>query len=80
MHAIFSDLIFRNDDICYFVWIYEMKQVKLKLERCFCLYFQPIGGLVCLLLSAAIFIERGLAIVQQCNDHTYKRSLERSHC
>ena len=42
--------------------------------------FQPMGDLICLLLDAAIFIERALAIVQQCNDHTEKHSSERSHC
>ena len=30
--------------------------------------------------SHFFFIERALAIVQQCNDHTDKRSLERPYC
>ena len=43
--------------------------------------FQPMGGLKGMLLDEAIFIiGRALAIIQQCNDHTDKRSLERSHC
>ena len=42
--------------------------------------FQPMEDLICLNLGAAIFIERALAIVHQCNDHTDKRSLEHSHC
>ena len=28
---------FRNDDDCFFVWIYEMEQFKLKIGRCFAL-------------------------------------------
>ena len=36
------------------------------------------GDLIGLLVGAAIFfIELAFAIVQQCNDHTDKRSLER---
>ena len=46
---------FRNDDVCFFVWIYEMEQFQLKVERCFRFDFQPKGGLICLLLGAAIF-------------------------
>ena len=57
-----------------------MEQSKLKLEGCFRFDFQPMGDLICLLLGAAIFIERALAIVQQCIiDHTDKRSLGRSY-
>ena len=26
---------FRNDDVCFFVWIYEMEQFKLKVGMCF---------------------------------------------
>ena len=63
-----------------FVWIYEMEQFKLKVERCFALISNQWGNLICLLQGAAIFIERALAIAQQCNDHTDKHSLERSHC
>ena len=25
----------QNDDVCFFVWIYKIKQVKLKVGRCF---------------------------------------------
>ena len=71
---------FGNDDVCFFVRISEMEQFKLKVGRCFVLISNQLGDLICLLLGAAIFIERELAIVQQCNDHTDKRSLERSHC
>ena len=71
---------FRNDDVCFIVLISEMEQFKSKVGRCFALILQPMGDLVCLLLGAAIFIERALAIVQQCKDHFDKRSLERSHC
>ena len=65
---------FRNDDVCFFVWIYEMEQFKLKVGGNFALISNQLGDLICLLLGAAIFIERALAIVQQCNDHTDKRS------
>ena len=37
------------------VWVYEMEQFKLKVERCFHFDLQPIGVLICLLLGAAIF-------------------------
>ena len=46
---------FRNDDVCFFVWTYEMEQSKLKVEGCFRFDFQPMGDLICLLLGAAIF-------------------------
>ena len=55
MHAIFSRFNFRNDDVGFFVWIYEMEQFKLKVERCFRFDFQPLGDLICLLLGAAVF-------------------------
>ena len=35
---------FRNDDVCFFVWIYEMEQFKLKVERCFALISNHLGG------------------------------------
>ena len=57
-----------------------MEQFKLKVGRCFALISNQLGDLIYLLLGAAIFIERALAIVQQCNDHTDKRSLGLSHC
>ena len=57
-----------------------MEQFKLKVGRCFALISNNFGDLICLLLGAAIFIERALAIVQQCNDNTDKRSAERSNC
>ena len=28
---------FLNDDVCFFVWIYEIEQFKLKVGRCFAL-------------------------------------------
>ena len=59
----------------FFVWIYEMEQFKLNVFD-----FQPMGNLICLLVGTAIFIERALAIIQECNDHTDMRSLERLHC
>ena len=71
---------FRNGDVCFFVWLYEMEQVKLKVGRCFALISNQFGDLICLLMGAAIFSERALAIIQQCNDHADKRSLERSYC
>ena len=55
MHAIFSGLNFRNDDVCFFVWIYEMEPFKLKVGRCFALISNHLGDLICLLLGAAIF-------------------------
>ena len=39
-----------------------MEQFKLKVERCLCFDFQPMRDLICLLLGAAIFIERALAV------------------
>ena len=54
---------------------------KLKVGKSFALISNQWGDLICLLLGAAIFfIKRALAIVQQCNGHTDKRSLERSYC
>ena len=43
--------------------------------------FQPMGefGFICY-WAQPFFIEQALAIVQQRDDHTDKRSLERSHC
>ena len=46
---------FRNDHVCFFMWIYEMEQFKLKVDRCFALISNQFGNLVCLLLGAAIF-------------------------
>ena len=46
---------FRNDDVCFFVWLYEMEQFRLMVERCFALISNQWGDLVCLLLGAAIF-------------------------
>ena len=71
---------FLNDDVCFFVWLYEMEQFKLKVGRCFAQISNHFGDLICLLPGAAIFIERALAIVQQCNDNTDMRSAERSNC
>ena len=57
-----------------------MEHYKLKVERCFTLISHQLGCLICLIQDAAILIEQALAIVQQCNDHTDERSIERSHC
>ena len=49
---------FRNDDVYFVVWIYEMEQFKLKVGRCFALIFNQRGkGLICCFFSvgAAIF-------------------------
>ena len=46
---------FWNDDVCFFVWIYETDQFKLKVERCFTLLSNRYRHLICLLLGAAIF-------------------------
>ena len=35
---------FRNDDVCFFVWIYETEQFKLKVGRCFALNSNHLGG------------------------------------
>ena len=75
MYAIFLDSTF---GMTMYVSVRGCK--KWKVERCFRFDLQPMGDLICLLLGAAIFVERALAIVQQCNDHTDKCSLERSHC
>ena len=66
----FFILDFWNDYVWFFVCIYEKKQLKLQVERCFallfnqCIYFDNLQG-------AAIFIEQVLAIVQQFNVHTH---------
>ena len=53
MHAIFQ-ILFRNDDVCFFVWTYEMEQFKLKVGWCFALISFQRGDLICLLLGASI--------------------------
>ena len=35
---------FRNDDVGFFVWVYEMEQFKPKEGRCLRFDFQPMGG------------------------------------
>ena len=35
---------FWNDDVCFFVWTYEMEQFKLKVERCFALLSNQWGA------------------------------------
>ena len=40
---------FWDDDVCFFVWIYEMEQLKLKVGGCFALLFDNRWGLICLL-------------------------------
>ena len=47
---------FWNDDVCFFVWIYEMEQFKLKVVRFFALISNLRGYLICLLLGTAIFL------------------------
>ena len=56
-----------------------MEQSKLKVGKCFALISNHWGDLICLLLGTTIF-SIALAIIQQYNDHTDKRSLERLHC
>ena len=64
----------------FFLWIYEMEHFKLKVERCFNLLFNHWGRLICLLQAAQpFFIEQALAIIQKCNDHTYKGSRLSAH-
>ena len=67
---------FWNDDVCFFVWIYEMKQFKLHVERCLVLLSDQWMHLICKLQGP---IGQALAIVEQCNDHTNKPLIERSH-
>ena len=55
MHAIFSDSTFVMTIVCFFVWIYEMEQFKLKVGRSFTLISNQWEDLICLLLGAAIF-------------------------
>ena len=57
-----------------------MEQFKLKVERCFALISNQSGIRFVCYWAQPFFIEQVLAIVQQCNDHTEKRSIERSHC
>ena len=71
---------YRNDDVCFFACIYEMEQFKLKVGRSFALIYNQWGIWCVCYWAQPFFIERALAIVQQCNDHTYQRSLERLHC
>ena len=46
---------FWNEDVCFFVWIYEIEQFKLKEGRCFAFISNQWGDLICLLLGTAIF-------------------------
>ena len=46
---------FWNDDVYFFVWIYELEQFKLKVERCFALLSHQWGRLIGLLQGAAFF-------------------------
>ena len=46
---------FRNGDVCFFVWIYDMEQDKMKAGRFFALISNQLGDLICLLLGGAIF-------------------------
>ena len=59
-----------------------MEQFKLKVGRCFALISNHWGGEFELFVTVRryFFIERALAVAQQCNDRNDKRSLERSHC
>ena len=58
-----------------------MEQFKLKVGKCFAVISNHLGGFDLFVTGHRhFFIERALAIVQQCNDHTDKRSLERLHC
>ena len=57
-----------------------MEQFKLKVGRSFALIPNQWGISFVCYWAQSYFIERALAIVQQCNDHRDKRSLERSHC
>ena len=81
----FARNVFRFDFQNDFVRVNEMEQFTLKVGRCFAFIFNQLGGggggicFVCYWAQPFI-IERALAIVQQCNDHNDKRSLERSHC
>ena len=45
---------FWNNDVCFFVWIYEIKQFKMKGERYFAFLSNQLGRLICLLQGAAI--------------------------
>ena len=84
MKAFFLRFNYKNDDVCFFVWVYEIEQYKLKVERCFASISNQWGHLICLIQGAAILIEQALAMmVKQCNDQTdkrYKHSIERWHC
>ena len=56
----------RNDDVCFFVWIYEMEQFKLKVGRsggrCFALISNQWGiGFVCYWLQPFLLSERSLS-------------------
>ena len=55
---------FRNDNVCFFVWTYEMEQFKLKVGRCFALISNRRWDLICLSLGAAILLsERSLSFI-----------------
>ena len=58
-----------------------MEQFKLKVGRCFALISNHLGGFDLFVTGRRhFFIERVLAIVQQCNNNIDKRSAERSNC
>ena len=46
MCAIFSDSTW-NEDVCFFVWIFEMKQFKLQVERSYALLSNQWIHLIC---------------------------------
>ena len=58
-----------------------IKTINSEGRKVFRFDFQPMGEFDLFGTGRShFFIERALAIVQQCNDHTDKRSLERSYC
>ena len=58
-----------------------MEQFKLKVGRCFALISNHLGGFDLFVTGRRhFFIERALAIVQQCDNNIDKRSAERSNC
>ena len=71
---------FRNDDVCFFVWIYEMEQFKLKVGRCFALISNHLWGFDLFVTGRRHFLLSERSLSYKCNDHTDKRSVERSNC
>ena len=76
---------FRNEDVCFFVWIYEMEQFKLKVGRCFALISNHLGGFDLFVTGRRHFLlsERSLSfnnvVITLTNARTNARTVDMSY-